>query len=628
MQSVFGATSDRVVDNLLARHCVTPEDVARMRELQARDGGDPAWILGALGAVTRKDLFEAMSEVYNVPYVRDAERLRINADVMLVGKMTYEDVVTQQFMPFRQDGDVIVVMTSNPGQAATRDYCERVFGTRNVAELLISDYDLTLVAARTYRDDLISDSTQKLYRRNPNQSARRVFTRSQIYLLTAIGLLWILWFAFTPLPALIAVIAIMQLFYLSSVGYKFLLSFAGAQLERFVPITQAEMDALADRDLPVYTILLPAYKEPEVVKILIDSLKKLDYPPHKLDVMLLLEEDDPATLDAARSANPNITWRFMVVPNSLPRTKPKACNYGLVFARGEYLTIWDSEDIPDPNQLKMAVTAFEKAPKDYLCFQAALNYFNVEENLLTRMFTLEYSYWFDYLVPGLDRLRLPIPLGGTSNHFRVSQLRALSGWDPFNTTEDADLGIRATAEKLRVGFINSTTYEEANANFGNWIRQRSRWVKGYMQTFLVYSRDPIGLTRRIGLRNFLSFALFIGGTPITFLATPIFYAMFVFGLIGMLFGNQSMAVLFPKWVLYVALFNLVIGNFLGIYLNMIAVFLRKNYALMPFALLNPLYWLMHSIASYKALGQLFTKPFYWEKTQHGITRVKVEGESI
>jgi glycosyltransferase XagB len=441
-------------------------------------------------------------------------------------------------------------------------------------------------------------------------------------------LLWILWFAFEPIPALVAIIALMQLFYLSAVLFKFLLSFAGAQLERFKPISQAEIDALDDRDLPVYTVLCPVYKEPEVVAKLIESLKRVDYPQHKLDVILLLEEDDLATLDAATAAKPAITWRFMVVPNSLPRTKPKACNYGLVFARGEFLVIYDAEDIVADDQLKMAVVAFRKSPLSTLCYQAALNYFNIEENLLTRMFTLEYSYWFDYLVPGLDHLGLPIPLGGTSNHFRTLELRKLSGWDPFNTTEDADLGIRASAMKYHVGFINSTTYEEANANVGNWIRQRSRWVKGYMQTFLVYSRHPITLIKRIGLRNFLSFALFVGGTPVTFLATPIFYFLFVLGLIGMLFGNQMISVLFPRWVLYIALFNLVIGNFLGIYLNMIAIFLRKNYKLMPFALFNPVYWLLHSIAAYKALWQLFTRPFYWEKTQHGITRVAVGDEKV
>lgn len=625
MQSLFGATSDLVVEHLLSAGKVAAEDVARARELQSLDGGDVAWILGSLGVVTREDLFAAMSTVYGVPLVNDIEKLRTNADVLLVAKMTYEEVVTMQFMPFRRDGNVLVIFTSSPGRDEVRAYCSTVFGTENVAELLVTDFDLTLAAARTYRDDLISDSTHKLYYRDPQHSARRVFTRSQVYLFAAITLLWILWFAFEPIPALIAVIALMQLFYLSAVGYKFLLSFAGAQLERFKPISKEEIDAVDDRDLPVYTVLVPVYKEPEVVGKLIGSLKNVDYPQHKLDVMVLLEEDDSATLDAARAANPTITWRLMVVPNSLPRTKPKACNYGLVFARGEYLVIYDAEDIPSSEQLKMAAVAFRKSGPEYMCFQAALNYFNIEENVLTRMFTLEYSYWFDYLVPGLDRLRLPIPLGGTSNHFRTESLRRLSGWDPFNTTEDADLGIRATAEKLRVGFINSTTYEEANNRIPNWIRQRSRWVKGYMQTFLVYCRDPLGLIRTVGLKNFLSFALFIGGTPVTFLATPIFYMLFVLGLIGMLFENQMISVLFPKWVLYIALFNLVIGNFLGIYLNMIAVFLRKNYALMPYALLNPLYWVLHSIAAYKALWQLFTRPFYWEKTQHGITKVTKAG---
>jgi cellulose synthase/poly-beta-1,6-N-acetylglucosamine synthase-like glycosyltransferase len=352
---------------------------------------------------------------------------------------------------------------------------------------------------------------------------------------------------------------------------------------------------------------------------LIGGLKNIDYPQHKLDVMLLLEEDDVATLQAAKDARPPANWRFIVVPNRQPRTKPKACNYGLAFANGEYLVIYDAEDIPEPAQLKTAVCAFRKNPPDYVCFQAALNYFNAEENVLTRMFTLEYSYWFDYLIPGLDRLRLPIPLGGTSNHFDVAKLRVLGGWDPFNTTEDADLGIRASAEKFRVGFINSTTFEEANANLGNWIRQRSRWVKGYMQTVLVYWRHPLTLIRTIGIKQFLAFNLFVGGTPLTFLAAPPLWALFVFWLLT---RSHAIEPLFPDAVLYLALANLLLGNFLGIYLNMIAIYLRKNYALMPYALLNPFYWMLHSIASYKALGQLVTKPFYWEKTQHGLSRVR------
>ena len=544
--------------------------------------------------------------------------MRTNVDIDLIGKMTYEEVISNEFMPFSLVDGTLVIATSHPQNAATHAFARERFGAETIAELLISDLDLTLVASRTFRDSMIDNAVMKNFHRNPEQSARRVFTGQQILVCGAILAVAVVWGYVDVRSLLIAIIAVLQVFFLGSVAFKVVLSIAGAQNEISQPITAAEIAALRDEDLPMYTVLVPVYKEPEVVGQLIGGLKNIDYPQHKLDVMLLLEEDDVKTLQAAKDARPPANWRFIVVPNRQPRTKPKACNYGLEFAHGEYLVIYDAEDIPEASQLKMAVCAFRKNTSDYVCFQAALNYFNATENVLTRMFTLEYSYWFDYLIPGLDRLNLPIPLGGTSNHFDVAKLRKLGGWDPFNTTEDADLGIRASAEKYRVGFINSTTFEEANANLGNWIRQRSRWVKGYMQTFLVYWRHPVELIRTIGLKNFVSFNLFIGGTPLTFLASPPLWALFVYWLLT---RSHAVEPLFPDAVLYLALANLLIGNFLGIYLNMIAIYLRKNYALMPYALLNPLYWLLHSIAAYKALGQLFTKPFYWEKTQHGISRV-------
>jgi cellulose synthase/poly-beta-1,6-N-acetylglucosamine synthase-like glycosyltransferase len=234
------------------------------------------------------------------------------------------------------------------------------------------------------------------------------------------------------------------------------------------------------------------------------------------------------------------------------------------------------------------------------------------------MFTLEYSYWFDYMRPGLDALRLPIPLGGTSNHFLLSRLRTLGGWDPFNVTEDADLGIRATCEGYTVGVIRSTTFEEANRAGKNWIRQRSRWIKGYMQTWLVHNRTPLRLLREIGLRRWLSYQFFIGGTCFTFLANPILWLFYIFSVVA-----------HPAWTarlvggraVLLTLFCLIVGNLVGIYQGLIAVFRRKLFHLAPFALTCPLYWWMHSIASYMALWQLVTKPFYWEKTVHGLTSV-------
>jgi cellulose synthase/poly-beta-1,6-N-acetylglucosamine synthase-like glycosyltransferase len=310
--------------------------------------------------------------------------------------------------------------------------------------------------------------------------------------------------------------------------------------------------------------------------------------------------------------------RFIYIPDSKPKTKPKACNYGLAFAQGEYLTIYDAEDIPDPDQLKKAILAFRHGSPDLVCVQAALNYFNRDENFLTRMFTLEYSYWFDYLLPGLDSLRLPIPLGGTSNHFRTDRLLELGGWDPFNVTEDADLGIRASQRGYRVGVIDSTTYEEANCRLKNWIRQRSRWIKGYMQTWLVHNRDPWKSLKTLGLGNWLAYQFFIGGTIVCFLSNPILWLFFIYAAIS---RAPWLEQLFPGWMLYISLFNLILGNSIGIYLNMIAVFRRKYYNLTLYALLNPIYWLLHSAASYMALWQLFTKPFYWEKTIHGLSKV-------
>jgi cellulose synthase/poly-beta-1,6-N-acetylglucosamine synthase-like glycosyltransferase len=609
---------DALAEELIRSSAIDEAQIVAARRIQEQSGGELGWIFASMGLVTRRELYRALGEVYELPLVHDVERLRRNVDIALIGKMTFEEVIRHQFMPFSLDGNVLVIATSHPRDADAHAFVRERFGDVQIAELLISDLDLTLVASRTFRDSMIEDAVMSNYYRNPEQSARRVFTNPQLIVIGALLAGLVVWGYFDIRSMLIAVVCVLQFFFVASIAFKVVLSIAGAKNEIVQPVSREEIAALADDDLPVYTVLVPVYKEPEVVSHLIGSLKKMDYPQHKLDVMLLLEEDDAVTLQAAKDARPPANWRFVVVPNRQPRTKPKACNYGLAFARGEYLVIYDAEDIPEADQLKTAVCAFRKNPPNYVCFQAALNYFNAAENVLTRMFTLEYSYWFDYLIPGLDRLHLPIPLGGTSNHFDVAKLRKLGGWDPFNTTEDADLGIRASAEQYRVGFINSTTYEEANADVGNWIRQRSRWVKGYMQTFLVYWRHPVALIRAIGLKNFLAFNLFIGGTPLTFLAAPPLWIIFIFWLIT---RSTLVEPLFPDAVLYVALANLLLGNFLGIYLNMIAIYLRKNYELLPSALLNPLYWMLHSIAAYKALGQLFTKPFYWEKTQHGISRV-------
>jgi glycosyltransferase XagB len=245
-----------------------------------------------------------------------------------------------------------------------------------------------------------------------------------------------------------------------------------------------------------------------------------------------------------------------------------------------------------------------------------LSYFNAEENWLTRMFTLDYALWFDQMLPGLERLNVPIPLGGTSNHFKIDVLRELHAWDPFNVTEDADLGVRLTQKGYRVGIVDSTTFEEASCHAGNWIRQRSRWMKGYMQTFLVHTRRPLHLIRTIGPLGFLGFVFFIGGTVLAGLLNPVFWLLYVVWLVAL---ARDLDPMFPQLLLLLSLFNLLAGNGAFIFLHMLAPIRRGWLGLIPYSLTAVGYWVMISIAAYKGLWQLLRNPFYWEKTRHGVS---------
>ncbi|MEM2367757.1 MAG: glycosyltransferase [Candidatus Bathyarchaeia archaeon] len=621
--SIYGTASKRslIGSILVEKGYITEEQLKEALEYQEKSGGRLGWILASLGYIRRIDLYRALAEHFNLPFLLGTENILMQINAEFIKGFEVQELIRYEVIPANLDKytNTVKLFVSNPGSIELDEFINRHFSGYKAELVVITDLDLIKTLEYIYKDLLIDKAIKGLFYLSPEYSASLVFSKTQVLFMGFVLFSVLIGLYINAVFTLITIIGIAQVFYLLSIGFKLVVSIAGAKSEMEQFITEEEVKALKDDELPVYTILVPVYKEPEVIGILMESLKKMDYPQDKLDVILLLEEDDTETLKAAKDHRPPANWRFIIVPNSIPKTKPKACNYGLFFAKGKYLTIYDAEDIPEPDQLKKAVIAFRKAGKDYICFQAALNYFNKDENFLTKMFTLEYSYWFDYLLPGLFNLKLPIPLGGTSNHFDVEKLREIGAWDPFNTTEDADLGVRGFGKGYKVGIINSTTYEEANAKLKNWIRQRSRWIKGYMQTFLVHSRNLKRLYKTVGFKGMLSFLFLIGGTPLTFLMNPIMWFMF---LIWLITQTKTYEPIFPPLLLHVSLFNLLIGNFIGIYLNMIAVFKRGYYELLPYAFLNPIYWILHSIASYKALYELFTKPFYWQKTQHGITKYK------
>jgi cellulose synthase/poly-beta-1,6-N-acetylglucosamine synthase-like glycosyltransferase len=373
--------------------------------------------------------------------------------------------------------------------------------------------------------------------------------------------------------------------------------------------------ALPDYRLPTYTVLVPLYREANVVAPLVSHLSRLDYPSYKLEVLLLCEHDDDITLDAVAQLQLPPFMRVLLVPAGVPRTKPRACNVGLREARGDLLVIFDAEDRPELDQLRKAAALFEVSPHDVACLQARLDYHNHAHNWLTRFFAVEYNHWFDLLLPALSRSNLPIPLGGTSNHFRAPVLRQLSGWDPYNVTEDADLGLRLFTSGYRTRLLDSVTLEEACSEPRHWIPQRTRWVKGYLQTWAVHVRTP-ELRKRGGAKSVAALHLLIGGTPVANMLNPLFLLLFVYFFIT---KAHWVLALFPGVVLYSAVLVFIVGNLLFAYVNLIAVVHRERWHLVHAALLSPLYWLMMGWASYRAAWQLIGQPHRWEKTPHGLS---------
>jgi glycosyltransferase XagB len=307
-----------------------------------------------------------------------------------------------------------------------------------------------------------------------------------------------------------------------------------------------------------------------------------------------------------------------VVPEGVPRTKPRALNYALSLARGDYVVIYDAEDRPETDQLRRALDVFAAHGPRLACVQSCLNIYNAQQSWLTRQFTVEYSALFDCVLPALQWMRLPMPLGGTSNHFPRRILEELNGWDPYNVTEDADLGIRIARLGYDVAAIPSTTWEEAPVTFKLWRNQRTRWIKGWIQTYLVHTRRPMMLGRDLGFFRALGFHAYMGGLILSALVHPLFYAAV---LLDLSLGLDSIAfndVLGPLfWG--VALGNLITGYVVSIVIGVVAA-RRRGHRLTLSAMAMPLYWLFISFAAYRALWQLYWDPFLWEKTPHGLAQ--------
>jgi cellulose synthase/poly-beta-1,6-N-acetylglucosamine synthase-like glycosyltransferase len=352
--------------------------------------------------------------------------------------------------------------------------------------------------------------------------------------------------------------------------------------------------------------------------VLLQALEALDWPRERLEVLLVLEEDDAATRTALETLAPPPFLRLLTAPPGGPRTKPRALNFALDFAEGDILGVYDAEDRPEPDQLRRVAAIFRDSPPEVACVQCRLAYYNTSENWLTRCFGIEYAIWFDVMLAAFRDLGFPVPLGGTSVFFRRRALERVGAWDAHNVTEDADLGMRLARAGYRTEICGSTTHEEANSRLGPWIRQRSRWLKGYMTTWLVHMRDPQALWRELGPVGFLGFQALFVGAAVAYLGLPLFWAAWGLGLAGI--GPAWMDVT-PFWALAAVAVVQLSGWLAMLCAALIATARRGLWGLQVFVPTLVFYWPIGALAAWMALAEMFVAPFHWRKTPHGVGRL-------
>lgn len=454
-------------------------------------------------------------------------------------------------------------------------------------------------ASVSIETDALEAARLGLHRAAPARSARRVLFWTQAGALSLAG--WALWLALQRDSATASRVLLWIAYALFAMTTLWRL-WAAANL---TPVL-SRLGEPRDGQWPVYTVLCPLYREAAVVFELIAALNQIDYPRDALDVKILLEADDADTVTAAITACSGEHIEILVLPPAAPRTKPKALNVGLARARGAFVCVYDAEDRPHPLQLRASVLAFEDGGPRLASLQAPLVIDNGATAWISRQFAAEYAIQFREVLPLLARLGAPIPLGGSSNHFRIEALRAAGGWDSYNVTEDIDLAYRLARDGWTSGVIAPPTWEEAPITLRAWLKQRTRWVKGHLHTWLILMRDPIRTARELGAKGFWSMQLVLGGgVAASFLHGPLALTVL-------------WAIISPDDTLGLAGFVLALSGYcVGVFGALTAAGLSRDLSHLRAIPTMPFYWPLSSIAAIGALFGLILRPHFWAKTDHG-----------
>ncbi|MEM6275716.1 MAG: glycosyltransferase [Pseudomonadota bacterium] len=595
-----------LIDELVSTDRLSKEAAASVRRAANRAGVAPSDVLVNRRLATQADIAAAEASLLHVQL---ADLARYPPDPHLLSSLSAARAIELGVAPWRRAGkSTLIAMSSKDAFDAALPELSLHF---DVPSLVIAPRDeITAAIARTNEAELVARAEA---RTAPLDSCRTLGSAGTLpRALLATMVLALLAIA-APTEALTILTAWAVVTLAATLALK--IAAATASLGTTEKTDQPPYLGLATADLPRMSIMVALYKETDIAAHLVARLQRLNYPRERLEVLLVTESDDHTTQATIDKTSLPHWMRQVTVPPGRVKTKPRALNYALDHCTGDIIGVYDAEDAPEPDQLLTVAAAFSTAAKSVACLQGRLDYYNPKANWLARCFALEYASWFRVMLPGLARLGLPVPLGGTTLFFRREPLRSLGAWDAHNVTEDADLGLRLARRGYRTQLVDTVTFEEANCKAWPWIRQRSRWLKGYAVTYAVHMRNPRALWQDLGPWGFLEVQLLFAGTLSQFLLAPVLIS-FWFAMLGL---GHPVADLLPASAMTALALGFVAAEICNWGVTALGTIRAKHKRLWPWIPSMMLYFPLGAIAALKAAYELFGQPFFWDKTSHGIS---------
>lgn len=593
---------------LLEMNAIEPGNLLKAVALRKREDVRLGDILLSHGWVNEADLMAALALQWQSSVV---DLYQEPPDPRLIDAIGAERCLAHAMVPWRRVGGVTLIATARP---------EAFLRLRDSLPARFAPYRMMIAPERDVHESLLVRRQTALIRRaetkvDPAESCRSRNERRTALIAAGFA-------GSSILGLLIAPQAVMWVLFLWT-----MLTLVTAMALKLAAVTseisaQRRARALSEPQprhgapplLPVISVMVPLFHETDIAPRLIERLGRLRYPRELLDIVLVVEETDQMTRVALAGRRLPRWMRVVTVPDGPIKTKPRALNYALSFCRGSVIGVWDAEDAPDPDQLQIVARHFAAAPPEVACLQGILDYYNPRTNWLARCFTIEYAVWFRAFLPGLARLGFVVPLGGTTLFFRREALERLGGWDAHNVTEDADLGVRLARHGYRTELIPAVTYEEANCRALPWVKQRSRWLKGYAMTWAVHMRNPRRLWRELGAKRFIGVQILILGSLSQYVLAPVLWSFWL-ALLG--FWHPITSVL-PEPAFLAVMGTFLLSEVVSILAGVWATRGRTHRHLIKWVPTLHLYFPLGALAGWKALYELIAKPFYWDKTHHGI----------